>query len=49
MEDYEYRTDTHWTKSKEILGRGAFADVFFGKDNKTGFIFAAKIVSMISA
>lgn len=46
MEDYEYRTDTHWTKSKEILGRGAFADVFFGKDNKTGFIFAAKTINI---
>ncbi|KAG9474387.1 hypothetical protein GDO78_004602 [Eleutherodactylus coqui] len=46
MEDYEYRKDTHWTKSKDVLGSGAFGDVFLGKDNKTAFEFAAKIINV---
>ncbi|XP_077108773.1 mitogen-activated protein kinase kinase kinase 14 [Ranitomeya variabilis] len=48
MEDYEYRTDTHWTKSKEVLGSGSFGDVFLGKDKKTGYQFAAKIINVNS-
>ncbi|KAM4031627.1 mitogen-activated protein kinase kinase kinase 14 isoform 1-T2 [Anomaloglossus baeobatrachus] len=44
MEDYEYRTDIHWTKSKEVLGSGSFGDIFLGKDKKTGYQFAAKII-----
>ncbi|KAG8566653.1 hypothetical protein GDO81_013335 [Engystomops pustulosus] len=42
MEDYEYRQDNHWTASKDPLGHGSFGDVFLGKDNKSGFEFAAK-------
>ncbi|XP_075701514.1 mitogen-activated protein kinase kinase kinase 14 [Rhinoderma darwinii] len=48
MEDYEYRTDTHWAKSSEVLGSGAFGDVFLGEDTKTGFQFAAKKINIDS-
>ncbi|KAM3923761.1 mitogen-activated protein kinase kinase kinase 14 [Leptodactylus fuscus] len=44
MVDYEYKKGIHWTKSEEVLGCGAFGDVFLGKDNRTGFKFAAKTI-----
>ncbi|XP_069807905.1 mitogen-activated protein kinase kinase kinase 14 isoform X2 [Dendropsophus ebraccatus] len=46
MIDYEYKEGIHWRKSKEVLGRGAFGDVFLGTDNRTGFKFAAKMISI---
>ncbi|XP_018410686.1 PREDICTED: mitogen-activated protein kinase kinase kinase 14 [Nanorana parkeri] len=41
-EDYEYREDIHWDKSGDVLGSGAFGDVYLGKDKTSGFQFAAK-------
>ncbi|XP_044152907.1 mitogen-activated protein kinase kinase kinase 14 [Bufo gargarizans] len=45
-QDYEYKTNIHWTKSEEVLGSGAFGDVFLGKDKETGFKFAAKTINV---
>ncbi|KAM5135708.1 mitogen-activated protein kinase kinase kinase 14 [Mantella aurantiaca] len=41
-EDYEYREDIHWDKCGDVLGSGAFGDVYLGKDKTSGFQFAAK-------
>ncbi|XP_075033453.1 mitogen-activated protein kinase kinase kinase 14 [Mixophyes fleayi] len=44
LEDYEYKVNIQWKKCGEVLGRGAFGDVFLGRDNKSGFQFAAKTI-----
>ncbi|XP_056404837.1 mitogen-activated protein kinase kinase kinase 14 [Hyla sarda] len=46
MIDYEYKDGIHYTKSKEVLGRGGFGDVHLGTDNRTGLTFAAKTVNI---